>query len=133
MTIECPDEIQQLPSNSWGFVGNGNYWTLDGSSVYHQGNEKQVHFNTLYLKVGDTIGCSVHKDGTLHFYVNGIDTGISYDKLPTNYTIYGFADVCGHHKKIRSLFYYSKYTSVLTRPSYDYMMNHTICMWFINE
>ena len=80
--------------------------------------EEKRMFNSIHsyrLTVGDTIGCSVHKDGTLHYYINGIDKGISWDnKLPTNQTMYGVVGVWGHHKRIRSLFHYGKYTSVLT-------------------
>ena len=70
MTVECPDEIW-VPVSAHSLRGSRNYWILSASTVYHQGREKKVQFNAWDLKVGDTIGCCIHKDGTLHYYVNG--------------------------------------------------------------
>ena len=82
--------------------------------MFHHGRQKKVEFNVADLKVGETIGCSVHKDGTLHYYVNGIDRGISWDdKLPTRKVMYGFVDILGCTRKVRSLFYYGKYNFML--------------------
>ena len=115
MTVECPDEIQELPYNLLEWHDRRNYWILNYSTVYHHGRTKKLQFSTNNLTVGDTVGCSVHKDGTLHYYINGVHKGISWDdKLPTNQTMYGVVGVWGRHKRIRSLFYYGKYTSVLT-------------------
>ena len=109
MTVECPDEILELPIILWSWRDSRNYWILMGSAVCHHGREKKVHFNINQLIVGDTIGCSVHKDGTLHYYINGIDKGICWDdKLPTNQTMYGIVGITGRHKRIRSLFHYGK-------------------------
>ena len=114
MTVECPDEIQQLLWKLWEWKDSSNYWILGGVIVYHHGREKQVQFNTWDLRVGDTIACSVDSDGNLRYYVNGIDRGICWDKLPTNQAMYGVVDVYGCQNKIRSLFHYCKYTSVFT-------------------
>ena len=115
MTVECPDEIQELPYNLWHWRDRRNYWIFWISTIYHHGREKNVEFNISKLTVGNTIGFSVHKDGTLHYYINGIDKGISWDdKLPTNQAMYGVVEVYGRHKRIRSLFHYGKYVSVLT-------------------
>ena len=115
MTVQCPDEIQKLPWSLMRWSDRRNYWIFTGIALYHLGRKKKVQFNIGKLTVGDTIGCSVHKDGTLHYYINGIDKGISWDdKLPTNQTMYGVVEVYGCHKYIRSLFHYGKYMSVLT-------------------
>ena len=114
MTVECPDEIQQLPRSLLDCRDSSSYWILINSIVYHYGREKQVQFKTRDLKVGDTIACSVDSDGNLRYYVNGIDRGICLDKLPTNQAMYGVVDVSWRHNKIRSLFHYCKYTSVFT-------------------
>ena len=112
MTVECPDEIK-VPLGALDLYKSGNYWILSASTVHHQGREKKVEFNVEELKVGDTVGCSIHEDGTLHYYVNGTDRGVSWnDKLPTNQAMYGFADVYGAVRKIRSLFHYGKCVSV---------------------
>ena len=112
MTVECPDEIQQLPWLLLDWRDSSNYWILDDSSVYHHGRQKQVPFNSINLKVGDTIALSVDSNGTLHSYMNGIYREVCWDKLPTNQAMYGVVDVYGYHNKIRSLFHYGKYTSV---------------------
>ena len=115
MTVECPDEIQWLPYSLWYWRDRRNYWILMTSAVYHHGREKEVQFNIDELIVDDTIGWSVHKNGALHYYINGIDKGICWDdKLPTNQTMYGIVGVFGCHKRIRSLFHYGEYSSVLT-------------------
>ena len=115
MTAECPDEIQQLPMNSDSLHKSSNCWILDGQSVYHHGREIKVQFDTQQLIAGNKIGACIHKDGNLHYYVNGVDRGICWDdKLPTNQAMYGVVDLWGRHKKIKSLFHYGKYTSVLT-------------------
>ena len=114
MTVECPDEIQHLPMSSVSWRGSSNYWILDGSTVYHHGRPKQVQFNINDLKVGDTIALSVDSNGALYSYVNGINREVCWDKLPTNQAMYGVVDVWASHTKIRSLFHYGKYTSVLT-------------------
>ena len=114
MTVECPGKIWRLPYSLYSCRDSSNYWILIDSTVYHYGREKKVQFNTQDLKVGDTIACSVDSDGNLRYYVNGIDRGICWDKLPTNQAMYGFVDVGWRHNKIRSLFHYCKYTSVFT-------------------
>ena len=115
MTVECPDEIKEVPRDSSFFHESSNYWILDDNIVSHHGRTKEVQFNIRDLKVGDTVGASVHEDGILHFHLNGIDAGICWDeRLPTNQAMYGIVDVYGRHKKIRSLFHYGKYSSVLT-------------------
>ena len=136
MTVECPDEIQELPRSLWDWCNRRNYWVFSSSAVYHHGRAKSIQINIDTLTVGDTIGCSVHKDGTLHYYINGIDKGISWhDKLPTNQTMYGVVEVYGCHKRIRSLFHYGKYTSVLTWLSHGLLIHSTIyvCIWFTDE
>ena len=122
MTVECPDEIK-VPYWTESLYTSGNYWILSFSTVHHQGREKEVEFNLNDLKVGDTIGCSIHEDGKLHYYVNGKDRGIGWDdKLPINQAVYGIVDAYGRVTKIRSLFHYGKCKCMLTWLSYDYWL-----------
>ena len=122
MTVECPDEIK-VPYYAGSLHTSENYWILLSSTVYHQGRKKRCEFNLDDLTVGDTIGCSIHEDGTLHFYVNGKDRGVGWDdKLPVNQAVYGIVDVFGRVTKIRSLFHYGKCKCMLTWLSYDYWL-----------
>ena len=103
ITVECPDKIK-VPSGAMDLYKSGNYWILEDSTVRHDGRMKIIEFSLNKLIVDDTVGCSIHKDGTLHYYKNGRDRGISWhDNLPTNQTMYGFADVYGAVRKIRLL------------------------------
>ena len=121
MTVECPDEIIKVPYDARSLYTSRNYWILSYSTVHHQGREKKVEFNLDDLTVGDTIGCSIHEDGTLHCYVNGKYRGVGWDdKLPVNQEVYGIVDVCGRVTKIRSLFHYGKCKCMLTWLSYGY-------------
>ena len=122
MTVECPDEIK-VSKDVMELYESNNYWLLSASTVHHQGRQKGVEFDVEDLTVGDTIGCSIHEDGTLHFYVNGKDKGVSWDdKLPINQAVYGIFDVYGHVTKIRLLFHYGKCKCMLTWLSYDYWL-----------
>ena len=114
MTVERPYKIK-VPDSAWSLRTSGNYWILAFSTVFHQKRRKKVEINLKDLKVGDTIGCSIHEDGTLHYYVNGKDRGVGWDeKLPVNQAMYGIVDVCGGVTKVRSLFHYGKYKCMLT-------------------
>ena len=115
MTVECPYELEEVPTQALDLYESKNYWILKAFTVFHEGRYKELKFSVKDLKVGDTIGCSIHKDGTLHYYVNGKDRGVSWDgKLPINEAVYGFVDINGRVTKIRSLFYYGKCKSMLT-------------------
>ena len=114
MTVECPDDIWFPPYTLGDCRDSSNYWVLEHSTVHHHGRGKQVQIDTWNLKVGDTIALSVDSNGTLYSYVNGINREVCWDKLPTNQAMYGVVDIWTRHNKIRSLFHYGKYTSVLT-------------------
>ena len=112
MTVECPDKIN-VPENLGNLCETKNYWILSASTVYHNGRRKEIGFNLEELKVGDTIGCSIHEDGTLHYFVNGKDRGVVWDdKLPINQAVYGIVDVCRRVKRISLLFHYGKYVQM---------------------
>ena len=122
ITVECPNEIK-VPFSVTSLYTSENYWILSCSTVCHQRRTKIVEFNLDDLKAGDTIGCSIHEGGTLHYYVNGKDRGVGWDdKLPINQAVYGIVDVQGRVTKIRSLFHYGKCKCMLTWLSYDYWL-----------
>ena len=108
MTVECPDNIK-VPSGALATDTSIKYWTLSANKVYHNGRKKILEFNINKLRVGDTIGCSINKDGELHYYVNGKDRGVGWDdKLSIKQKVYGFVDIGGRVTKISSLFYCGK-------------------------
>ena len=120
MTTECPDELRVATTLDLLYA-NKNYWILSVSTVHHKGRCKEVKLSINDLKVGDTIGCSIHKDGKLHYYVNGKDRGVGWDDiLPTNQAVYGIVNVYGRVIKIRSLFHFGKFKCILTWLSFDY-------------
>ena len=52
------------------------------------------------LKVGETVGLYVSKDGDLHFLVNGCDTGAAFHNLPTNVPLFVVVDVYGKAQQV---------------------------------
>ena len=104
MTVECPDKIK-VPSRAMDLYKSRNYWILSASTIHHEGRKTIIEFNVDKLAVGDPVGCSIHKDGTLHYYEVEESAGM-ISSLYTNQTMHGFADVYGAVRKIRSPFHY---------------------------
>ena len=47
----------------------------------------------MYFKVGDRVGVIRKDNGTVHFFVNGIDMGVAASNVPEN--VYGVIDLYG--------------------------------------
>lgn len=64
-------------------------WMMTGNGVMHNGTTvmEQYGQNLDRLQVGDRVGVVRKDDGTLHFWVNGIDQGPAATKVPER--IYG--------------------------------------------
>jgi len=72
--------------------------------VHHCSQENKVDFNLESLRVGQTIGCLVNKTGELRYFVDGKDQGIGWSGVPIDKPMWGFADIYGLARKIRSEF-----------------------------
>ncbi|KAL0277171.1 UNVERIFIED_CONTAM: hypothetical protein PYX00_004538 [Menopon gallinae] len=70
-------------------------WMLSGSSVMKDGFTLRSGYpcDLDTLPVGSRIGMMRHGDGTLHYYINGVDQGPACDNVPSN--IYGVIDLYG--------------------------------------
>ncbi len=77
--------------------------------MHSSGQERRVEFNLETLSVGQSIGCMVNKDGELRYLVDGEDQGVGWTGLPTDKPIWGFADIYGLARKIKSEFVFGKF------------------------
>ena len=102
-TVLNPDEIP-VPSGALDLYRSSDYWILSASTVHHDGQESKVDFNLESLRVGQTIGCLVNKQGELRYYIDGQDQGVGWRGLPTDKPMWGFADIYGLARKIKSEF-----------------------------
>ena len=80
------------------------YWILSASTLHHDGKEHRVDFNLESLKIGQSVGCMVNKQGELKYFVDGVDMGVAWTGMPTNRPLWGFADIYGLARKIQSEF-----------------------------
>lgn len=76
--------------------------------MHNNGEEKKVDFNLESIRVGQSIGCSVNKQGELHYFVDGDDKGVGWSGVPTDKPLWGFADVYGLALKIKSMFIFGE-------------------------
>ncbi|XP_013418958.1 neuralized-like protein 4 [Lingula anatina] len=84
--LDFPSTMTNVRSGTWMMTGNG---------VMHNGTTVIDEYgqNLDRLKVGDRLGVVRKPDGTLHFYVNGIDQGSAATNIPPN--VYGVIDLYG--------------------------------------
>ena len=106
-TIDCPDN-RDVPSGALDLYRSSNYWILSASTVHSSGQERRVDFNLETLSVGQSIGCSVNKEGELRYFVDGVDKGVGWTGLPTDKPLWGFADIYGLARKIKSEFVFGE-------------------------
>ncbi|CAI8015324.1 Neuralized-like protein 4 [Geodia barretti] len=103
-TVCCPDSIP-VPSGALDLYRSSDYWILSASTVHHNGQERKVDFNLEQLRVGQTIGCVVNKEGQMKYFVDGKEPGyLGWTGLPTDKPLWGFADIYGLARKIKSEF-----------------------------
>jgi len=84
--LEFPSTMTNVRSGTWMMTGNG---------VMHNGTTVIDDFgqNLDRLKENDRVGVVRKRDGTLHFFVNGIDQGQAAFNVPAN--VYGVIDLYG--------------------------------------
>ncbi|XP_033763671.1 neuralized-like protein 4 [Pecten maximus] len=84
--LDFPSTMTNIRSGTWMMTGNG---------VMHNGTTiiDEYGQNLDRLKTGDRVGVRRKTDGTLHFYVNGIDQGQAASNVPE--FVYGVIDLYG--------------------------------------
>ena len=97
-----------VPLGALECYNNEKYWILSASTVHHKGGERKLDFSIEELKIGDSVGCCVTKTGDLQYYVNGVMKGIGWDGLPTDQLLWGFADLYGLTRKVKSEFVFGE-------------------------
>ncbi|XP_066296523.1 neuralized-like protein 4 isoform X1 [Branchiostoma lanceolatum] len=73
--LEFPSTMTNVRSGTWMMTGNG---------IMHNGTTvlDEYGHNLDRLKVNDRVGVMRKQDGTLHFYVNGVDQGVAAQNVP---------------------------------------------------
>ncbi|XP_061386912.1 neuralized-like protein 4 [Musca vetustissima] len=84
--LDFPFTMTNVRSGTWMMTGNG---------VMHNGITviEQYGQNLDRLQVGDRVGVVRKDDGTLHFFVNGVDQGPAATNVPER--VYGVIDLYG--------------------------------------
>nr|XP_006813437.1 PREDICTED: neuralized-like protein 4-like [Saccoglossus kowalevskii] len=84
--IEFPSTMTNIRSGTWMMTGNG---------IMHNGTTVIDEYgqNLDRLGVGDCVGVMRKENGTLHFYVNGIDQGTAAYNIPD--VLYAVIDLYG--------------------------------------
>ncbi|XP_076451881.1 neuralized-like protein 4 isoform X3 [Babylonia areolata] len=92
VTLHCPQNLD-YPSTMTN-IRSGT-WMMTGNGVMHNGTTviDEYGHNLDRLKVGDRVGVLRKGDGTLHFYVNGVDQGVAASNVPDN--VFGVIDLYG--------------------------------------
>ncbi len=74
-----------------------------------------MDFNLESLRVGQAISCCVNKEGELKYHVDGKDPGyLGWTGLPTDRPLWGFADIYGLARKIKSEFLCGKFACMFS-------------------
>ena len=103
-TVCSPDDIP-TPSGALDLYRSPDYWILSAGTVHHNGQERKIDFNLESLRIAQSISCSVNHEGELKYWVDGKDPGyLGWTGLPTERPLWGFADIYGLARKIKSEF-----------------------------
>ncbi|KAB7508105.1 Neuralized-like protein 4 [Armadillidium nasatum] len=92
VTTHSPTELE-FPSTMTN-VRSGT-WLLTSNGVTHNGTTiaETYGLNIDRLKVGERIGVCRKENGSLHFYVDGVDRGVAATNVPER--VYGVVDLYG--------------------------------------
>ena len=77
--------------------------------MWHNWERKGVNFNLRDLKVGQSVGCCVTRNGQLRYFIDGVDQKIMWTGLPTNRPLWGIADIYDLEIKLKSEFFFGEY------------------------
>ncbi|CAL1286035.1 unnamed protein product [Larinioides sclopetarius] len=96
VTIHSAEELK-FPSTMT--VVRSGTWMMNRNGVMYNGTTitDDYGYDLDKLKAGDKIGLIVYEDGSLHFFVNGIDQGLAATNIPSN--VYGVIDLYGQAVK----------------------------------
>ncbi|GFU45780.1 neuralized-like protein 4 [Nephila pilipes] len=96
VTIHSAEELK-FPS-TMTVVQTGT-WMMTRNGVMYNGTTitEDYGYDLDKLKAGDKIGLIVYEDGSLHFFVNGVDQGLAASNIPDN--VYGVIDLYGQAVK----------------------------------
>lgn len=86
LDLEFPFTMTNVRSGTWMMTGNGVM--QNGATTIEQYGQ-----NLDRLQVGDRVGVVRRDDGTLHFFVNGVDQGAAATGIPEK--VYGVIDLYG--------------------------------------
>ena len=117
-TDVCPDN-KPVPSQATDCPG---CWILS-----FNGERRKVNFHLDKLKVGQSVGCCVTRNGGLRYFIDGVDQGIAWTGLPTNRPMWGIADIYGHSIKIKSEFFFGEYSITLIKDSSNLILTLSAC------
>lgn len=92
LELEFPFTMTNVRSGTWMMTGNGVM--QNGTTIIEQYGQ-----NLDRLQVSDRVGVVRRDDGTLHFFVNGIDQGPAAEKVPEK--VYGVIDLYGQAGELR--------------------------------
>ena len=107
MTTNCPDSIEKVPSDGFGYAYKRKYhsWFLDYCRGFHSNYKcKVLHDDVISitnLKVGQRVGLCVTQFGELHYYVDGIAKATLCTGLPTDVSYWGIVDVYRKTTKVQ--------------------------------
>lgn len=89
--LDFPFTMTNVRSGTWMMTGNG---------VMHNGTTviEQYGQNLDRLQVGDRVGVVRRDDGTLHFWVNGVDQGAAAKNVPER--VHGVIDLYGQAAQV---------------------------------
>ena len=104
--MQDPDTINPVPMSNFALRESKDYWLYWGSTVFHYGNKRQLHFSfsTERLKEGGSLGCCITRDGDLEIYING-NKKVGWHNVPVDKPLWGVVEIYGKARTIQSEFY----------------------------
>ena len=102
MTTRRPEDHDPVPNDCRDLEDSAEHWILHGRKLSH--NERHKSFGPAFdlfgIRVGQSAGFVVTKDGELHFQVIAKEV-VGWTGLPTDKPLWGIFDLFGPPKKIR--------------------------------
>ena len=100
MTTQCPDNIR-IHYSALEWIRHSDYWILDSNAVYHNSEMRELNVDLESLREGQSVGCTVSREGELRVYIDDANNSVVWTGLPTHKPFWGVADVCACTTKIQ--------------------------------